>query len=192
MYDGFWKYDLTNFKVDLLILKDLNFFYPASDANVLENVDSYVDDGGFTWTLWGLHFMNKIIMKQHSLSEFVSFRWTKRARLRRGAIWIRNDIRGILSLFLPSLRYTRGGRSDGRECRWDGALLSSGWGRSNIPLRLRRLPRCPRTDMFFFGFVPLDWRWGNHYRKVQEVPVSLNCLLFAGWTFARHGTLQVP
>jgi hypothetical protein len=48
MYDGFWKYDLTNFKVDLLILKDLNFFYPASDANVLENVDSYVDDGGFT------------------------------------------------------------------------------------------------------------------------------------------------
>ena len=43
--DGLGEYDFAYLEIDLLVLKDLYFLDPTTDANVLEDVDGDVDNG---------------------------------------------------------------------------------------------------------------------------------------------------
>jgi hypothetical protein len=45
--DGFWENNLADFEVDLFIFQNFDFFDPAADPYVLEDVNSNVYDIGF-------------------------------------------------------------------------------------------------------------------------------------------------
>jgi hypothetical protein len=44
MYDSLGEYDLTNFKVNLLIFKYFDLLNPSSNTHILEDIDRDVDN----------------------------------------------------------------------------------------------------------------------------------------------------
>ena len=143
MNHGFRKYDFADLEVDLLVFEDIDFLYPPADANILEYIDSDVDNCWLTWAGTLVHTFNNKIIILHPKGWFIraiDHFATIRATTGLDAFWLIQfvgttrwrvfGIRDIWSWFWPSFRCTSDGRNVCRGygrvgsllCLWPGRL----------------------------------------------------------------------